>query len=78
MNWVYTRNWGAYDSPVPDLTLTDDELRDSAMALRAAAHQAMQDAQAMAQSSKDHGFADAARRYAALAARFEQAKVNAR
>jgi len=32
------------------------------MALRAAAHQAMQDAQAMAQSSKDHGFADAARR----------------
>jgi hypothetical protein len=58
---------------VPDITLSDDELRDCAMALRAAAHRAMQDAQALSASSKDHGFAATAQRYAALTVKFERA-----
>jgi predicted DNA-binding transcriptional regulator YafY len=56
---------------MPQIELTGDELRDACMALRAAAHRATQDAKAMAQSSKDHGFADTARRYAALCEKFE-------
>jgi len=59
---------------MPLIELTDPELRDVCMALRAAAHRALQDAQAMSASSKDHGFGDMARRYAALALRFEQAR----
>jgi hypothetical protein len=59
---------------VPDITLADEELLDCAMALRAAAHRAMQHAAALAQSSRDHGFADTARRYSALGERFEQAQ----
>jgi predicted DNA-binding transcriptional regulator YafY len=45
---------------MPTLELSDSELRGVCMALRAAAHRATQDAQAMAQSSKDYGFAGAA------------------
>jgi len=44
------------------------------MALRAAAHRALQDAAAMAQASRDYGFGDTARRYTALAERFEAAR----
>jgi hypothetical protein len=59
---------------MPTLELSDAEVRDAAMALRAAAHRATQDAEAMSASSKDHGFADMAQRYTALAVRFEQAR----
>jgi hypothetical protein len=61
---------------MPILDLSDDEIRDVCMALRAAAHRATQDAAAMAQSSKDHGFADTARRYTALFERFTAARFS--
>jgi predicted DNA-binding transcriptional regulator YafY len=60
---------------MPTLDFTNDELVECAMALRAAAHRAMQDAAAMAQASRDYGFADTVRRYEALAARFEAARL---
>jgi hypothetical protein len=63
---------------VPDLTLTAEELRDAGMAMRAVACRAIQDAEAMAASSKDYGFTDTARRYTALGEKFEAARKTAR
>jgi hypothetical protein len=58
------------------IELSDQELRDAAQAARAAAHRARQDAMAMSQSAKDHGFTDAMERYARLAQKFESARQN--
>jgi hypothetical protein len=60
-----------YASPVPDLTLTDEELRDAAQAARMAAHRAQQDAAAQPNPRISAAFAAAAELYTQLAQKFE-------
>jgi hypothetical protein len=59
---------------MPTIELTDDELRDSAQALRIATRQAQRDADAQQNPRVQQLFIDGARRYAALSERFETAR----
>jgi hypothetical protein len=59
---------------MPLIELTDDELRDAAMAARIAAMRAEQDAAAQANPRIKATFADGVARYATLGKKFEQAR----
>jgi len=59
---------------MPCLDLTDAELRDAAMAARAAAHRARQDAATQPNPRISATFAADAERYAGLAAKLETAR----
>jgi hypothetical protein len=60
---------------MPRLHLTDAELRDAAMAARAAAHRARQDAATQPNPRISSTFAADAERYAGLAAKLETART---
>jgi hypothetical protein len=59
---------------MPDITLSTDELRDTAMACRIASSQAAQDAARQENPRIKQSFTDSAARYSALAERFEKAR----
>jgi hypothetical protein len=59
---------------MPTIELTDDELRDSAQALRIAARQAQSDADAQPNPRIQPIFMDGVQRYTALSGRFEMAR----
>jgi hypothetical protein len=59
---------------VPDLTLTDDELRDAAQAARLAAAQAQSDAAVQPNPRISRTFAESVERFTRLAAKFEQVR----
>jgi len=59
---------------MPDVTLTDAELRDAAQAAPLAAVQAQRDAEAQPNPRISETFADDVARYTALGARFERAR----
>jgi hypothetical protein len=63
-----------YILPMPTIELTDDELRDSAQALRIAVRQAQSDADAQANPRLQQIFMDGVQRYTALSERFEAAR----
>jgi hypothetical protein len=63
-----------YDRRVPTVDLTPDELRDAAMAARAAAYRAQQDAAAQPNPRISATFAADADRYARLSDTFERAR----
>jgi hypothetical protein len=60
-----------YASPVQDLTLTNDELRDAAQAARLAAAQAQRDAETHTNPRINATFVAAVERYKRLAAKFD-------
>jgi len=66
-----------YDLCVPDITLTNEELRDAAQAARLAAHRAQEDAAAQPNPRISATFKADVERYAALATKFELARRGA-
>jgi len=62
---------------MPSMELATDEMRTAAMACRIGAAQAQQDAERQDNPRLRATFAEAAERYTALAARFENARRNA-
>jgi hypothetical protein len=60
---------------MPDLTLTEEELRDAAQAARLAAHRAQQDAAAQPNPRISATFGADAERYTTLCERFEAARA---
>jgi hypothetical protein len=63
-----------YDSRVPNLTLTDDELRDAGQAARLAARLAQKDAAAQSNPRIQATFAADAERYDELAVKYDAAR----
>lgn len=59
---------------MPDITLSDDELRDAAQAARIGARQAERDADAQLNPRIKQTLIDSVRRYTALGERFENAR----
>jgi hypothetical protein len=72
------RRGAIYIRAMPDITLTNDELRDSAIAARIAPSEAAHDAERQENPRIKQTFSEAAQRYLTLAEKFESAREKRR